>query len=547
MTSFLQTLLNAYDNAVDSREAGVILTHISFIEDVRIGLVIAMEDRLNRLADSDDSFAKGQLLLVFASLATRGSDEVERRVMDYLTLQIEALSMQSDVTDIVLTLQALGNTGSRSSIELIFDLLDTSMENEEFDRIKLAVIDSLVKVTDDPTVLTRMEVMLQDEPTAEIASAILNTLIDAIDYIKERKQDLPQYINYIQEHALLYTLTETVTATNDTDLHSKMEYYLQKIRAGEELFALLYTEDSPLGGRQRRGTDWDAGHSDYNLVSSLSSRQNDVNTYPNHLAYIDAHTVGPTQGNVKIAYGFFAGAGTHCDQAKAFGRGRAELTFLDYTATIADAQVEIRATTTSAYVNAYARVFGTTYYTYSRNEALASPCRLYTRNLAEYRRTYTRSYYIFVYVGYLTLSANMQFFLTLDLNANMCVGRTGTEVTGALGALTPRIGVSVGGSVSGNLLVRSVSSLSSLHVIFIVSLMSLLVFGYRKWPGVASTSLPPSAISWNRQSVSKDAPPTVPSLPACVPGYTTPTQTATSTWRPGTRRVPYAGALPGEW
>lgn len=152
----MQALLNAYDNAMDDDEVNVILTHISLMETARIGFVIGMEERLAR--PSEDTSLSNQLLLVFSTLATKGTDEVEDRVMTVLSIRAMAFKtqMQPDLSDVNLMLHALGNTGSKLSISLIFSFLST--DSDDYDQIKLSVIDALAKVTDDPIVLTRLVV-----------------------------------------------------------------------------------------------------------------------------------------------------------------------------------------------------------------------------------------------------------------------------------------------------------------------------------------------------------------------------------------------------
>lgn len=440
---------------MDGDETNVILTHISFMETVRIGFVIGLEERLAQ--HSDDIFLKHQLLLVFSSLATKGSDEVEDRVMNFLRIQAASLSSQAqpDSSEIDLILHALGNTGSKMSISLIFSFLDT--DSDDYDQIKLQVIDALGKVTDDPIVLSRLEDLLQEDSSDEYAAAIIETLQTGFEYKKTTQQDLAQYSSLIRSHTLLYSLAEAVASSNSTDLHSMLVEYLNKVKADDVIFDLIYSENSPLGSRGKRGTtNWDSsGRSDYNYVDSLLNRQSHVSTYNRHKAYINSKTIGINEANVKIAYGYFAGTNTHCDQLKTFGRCVVVGTLLSRTVTLADVKFDIQATTTSASIIAFVRIGTNTLLDYRYQRSLESHCKLYTRAIAEYRRRiFTLRYDIFVYVGYLTLRVDLHVHFNLDVNANICIGRTGTEVSGALGALTPTAGVTLSGGVSGNLLVR---------------------------------------------------------------------------------------------
>lgn len=451
-----QTLLSAYDNAIDSAEANAILTHISLMETARIGFVIGMEERLTRPVE--DPFIAQQLLLVFSSLATKGSDEVEDRIMSVLSRRVAALNRQTqpDLSEINLSLLALGNTGSKLSISLIFSLFDTN--SSDYDHIKLAAIDALSKVTDDPVVLAKLEELLQEDSSIEYAAAIIETLQAGFEYMKKMERDLVEYSILINSHTLLYSVAEAVSYTNDTDLHSMMEEYLIKIKADNIIFDLIYSESSPLGNRGKRGTDWDSSSSsDYNYVDTLVNRQTHVSTYSRHRAYINSKTIGISDANVKVAYGYFGGIGTHCDRLKVFGRCIVVGKLLDRTRTLADIKFDVVVTTTSASVVAYVRIGSNTLLNYRYQNSI-DHCRSFTRAIADYRiRLFTLRQDIFVYVGYLTLSVDLHVHFNLDVNANICIGRTGTEVTGALGAITPTAGVTLRGGVSGNLLVSNLS------------------------------------------------------------------------------------------
>ena len=111
-----------------------ILTHISLME---TAFVIGMEERLNR--PNQDPYISGQLLLVFGSLATKGSEEVENRVMKYLSARVSDLHAQTeiDLDAIDLLLCALGNTGSKQSIVFI---LDSSIDRANIYEKKLVAI-----------------------------------------------------------------------------------------------------------------------------------------------------------------------------------------------------------------------------------------------------------------------------------------------------------------------------------------------------------------------------------------------------------------------
>ena len=450
----VQALLSAYDNALDSTEANTILMHISLMEKVRVGFVIGMEERLDR--EIGDLNLARQLILVFASLATKGSDEVEDRVMNYLAALVTAeTSAQntSDVNDIILLVHALGNTGSKLSIAPIFSILDSSVSRADYNTIKLAVIESLTKVTDDPMVLSRLEEIVSDsDDSSDCVATVIETLENGLEYVKKIGLETDEYLTMVRSHPLIYSLIETVASGNDSDLVLAMEHYLSILPGTEDHYNVLYSLTGSL--RQRRGTYWAEANSDYDLVQGLSERQSDVSTFVRHSSYINSKRVGIDEANIKIAYGYFAGTNYHCDNAKAYARTRVVGTLLSHTSTFADVKVDIRATTTSASITAYAKVGSNYLLQHSASGTLSNHCFPYNRNLASYTtRLFRLSFSLFVYVAYLTLSVDVDAHFNMGLTTNMCIGRTGLEATGAIATITPTVGVTVTGGVSANLLV----------------------------------------------------------------------------------------------
>ena len=430
---------------------------------VKIEFVIGMEERLAQ--PPDDVILTHQLLLVFSSLATKGSDEVEDRVMNLLSTRTAILNSRThpDLSDINLLLHALGNTGSKVATSLTLSFLDA--ESDRYSKIKFIVIDSLSKATDDPVVLSRLEELLREDPFAECAEAILDTLRSGFEYTNTREQGVVQYSSQIKSHTLLYLLAEVVSFSNNTDLHTMMAEYLKKVKADDALFDIVYSESSPLGSRGKRGTtDWDSGeNSDYNYIDSLLNRQMDVNTYDSHNAYIGAKRIGGSNAHLRIAYGYFVGYSTTCDEMKAFGRYKVVGSILKWTVALADVKVSIEAATGSGHVIAYAKIGTNTLLNNNTviNNLLgnSSYCRSHTSALAEYRaRLFSLSFGVWIYVGRLTLNVNVDGHFNLDINANVCLGRTRTEVTGALAAFSPTIGITLSGEISANLLVSMRSS-----------------------------------------------------------------------------------------
>ena len=444
--------MNAYDNALDGAESNVILTHISFMKTVRIDFVIGMEDRLARLPDN--KFLNDQFLLVFGSLATKGSEEVESRVLSFLSAKSSSLNAQSkpDLKEMKILIHALGNTGSKLSIAPILSFL-----NEHYNAIKMVVIDALSKVTDDVDVLTHLEGFLIEDSSIDCTAAIIETLHTGHDHIKKTKQGLAQYVITIKSHTLLRSLVEAVSLTNDTDLHTMIVEYLIKIDADKEVYDLLYSFTGSLGNRDKRGTtDWDSSlNSDYNYVDALVNRQTHVNTYPRHTAFIRSERIGIEEANIKVAYGYFAGTSTDCGQMKAFGRGIVVGELFTQKSELVDMKVDVIVNSTSASVIAFLRIGGNILLEHNEQASQDSYCSPYEHDLVEFRvRLFTFYFTHFVYITTLTWSVHLDIDFDLDVITNACISQNKTEVSEAMGALSPTIGVILTGSISANFVVR---------------------------------------------------------------------------------------------
>ncbi len=262
---------------------------------------------------------------VYGSLAIKSTEEVEMHVINNLRGRVVTFFGSEDVrnlTTIKIFLHALGNTGSKLSIPLIMKILN-STSGEDYNKVKLIPIDAFVKLTESPVVLVELGRILEQDSSADTVAAIIETLHDELAYVQQRNRDIEYYIYMMSPHALVYSLTRAVSSINSTDLYAMMEQYLQEIEADGAIFELLY---GPVQNRSKRNTyDWDSSaNSDYNYVNTLVNRQSDVNMYSRHTAYITSKTIGIDDANIKLAYGYFAGASTYCNRFKAIWLGLTE-------------------------------------------------------------------------------------------------------------------------------------------------------------------------------------------------------------------------------
>ena len=455
--------MSGYDNAMDNNEANAILSYISLVKRVKLSFVVGIEERLASSPLTDTLLAR-QLLLVFSSLATKGSEEVENRVMNVLSVRVESLNieLEPETNDVELLLYALGNTGSKASVPLILSLLDANTAGD-YDQVVLVAIKAMSKVTNDPEVLSRLQELLEEDPTPECVASVLESLLAGYEYFKgSQYMDLELYSEQIRSHSLLYSLEREVSICKDADLKSMMKEYLRMIRADD----IMPEQDSTENLRSRRSTnDWDSSISpDYDYVESLVTREIQAKKYERHQAYITSKKLGIDDAHIKISYGYFAGTTTHCDDFKSFGRGVVVTKLLSSTKTVANFKFDLEANYDSTLVVAYARIGSNTLLDYTYNKNLSLHCSSNAwNNLARFGfRVFTLRFSLFVYVATLSLTVAVDVNFNLDAKADVCIGRSGTEVSGALGILTPTVGVTLSGGVSASLLVLN----SKLTILF---------------------------------------------------------------------------------
>ena len=460
----MQGLLGALDSAQNETEANDILVHISFLTSVDIELILGLENRLQN-GSLNKSF-QDQLLLVYGSLAMKGNEEVEYRVMDELIGRCMYHHNSSISFSSTIILLALGNTGSKLAVAPILSFLNNMSEYEDIE-VPLA-INALFKLTDDVAVLSKLEELVRGHNSLSLMTAVIETLHNGLDFVKENNGSSEKYKSLIKSHSLLVIIARAVSMHNDSELYKEAVEYFSEIEVPQEIFELLQQSTRV---RKKRYTivsyNWDSSHPDYNYIASRASRVNDEAMYPQHIAYLSSKRVGNSDVYLKIIRGLFAGVSNNCDKMKVFGRIRARSRVLNYKRTLADAKLELRLTTTTAKFIAYVRFGSNTLINTDKSPSISN-CWKKSSNLLNYRRLLHTIYSpIFVYVATLKLYISLYFQFNLNLNSNICIGRTGTEVSGALGAISPSAGLTVEGGVTGNLLVI-VNKLKYFHNVIVL-------------------------------------------------------------------------------
>ena len=359
--------------------------------------VTRIEERFNHT--NYQRSIRDQLLLVYGSLAIKGNEEVEYRVMDHLIGKVIAYQNESSDISGSIILKALGNTGSKLSIVPILSFLNDSNYYEDVDNM-LNVIDALVKVTNDAFVLSKLDELVRAYPSVNTVSTVIETLHNGLDYIKSVNVIKDNYLTKIRTHPLLVTLARAALMNNDSVVYTMIDNYFIEIKASQVLFDFINPSISNLFRKKRYTTDWDSSYSDYNYVASRMSRADDVITYKRHKAYLNSKRLGISDAYMKVVSGLFAGTTTHCDRMKVYGRVVAIGKVLYYTRTAADVKFDLELTTTSASLTAYVKIGSNSLLNINERRTLSSSCWRKTKNVVQLKiRLFRFRYRIFVYVA----------------------------------------------------------------------------------------------------------------------------------------------------
>ena len=295
------------------------------------------------------------LLLAYGALASKLSPEVQQQAVEFLLDKLN--SVQEDSDSLVHLIHSLGNSASNLTLDPLLDY--AASENLE---VQLAAIYALRKHTNNIMVQEAFVAILRKPNVQEDQiSTITQTLNAGLEHIK---------LSGSTEHnnpELLAALVSATMEVSNPELHNFVAQYLLNLKTevGAKYAQALqtkYTETSAHRNtthtRLRRGSDWDASNSLYDLVASRSSRANDVNTYPSHRAYLYGKKFGLSDLNVQFAAGGFAGVSPVNVNYKMFGRAVAKGYAFGRSATGLDAQILNEKQNNNVHLKLYANVVG---------------------------------------------------------------------------------------------------------------------------------------------------------------------------------------------
>ena len=334
--------------------------------------------------------------------------------------------------------------------------------------VQLAAIGALRVHTADPTVQEAFSSVLQSATVEEQVEQITQTLIEGLEHTK---------LNHRQGEVnedFLILLVSAAMHSNNSKLHDLVLHYLQQLDSKIVRYLIDVLKDflakhpefeerddreNGTGkARHRRGSDWDAVNSIYNLVASYAQRRSDVTTYPKHKAYIRGKKFGLKKVYAQIAAGGFAGLKIDGSGYKLFAKAIAQGYAFGKKATALHAEFLRRRTGFSIYQKIYAKVVGKILINQAGN--LPSGCSTLTKNLYSANiKIFRFKYSVFIYVGTLDFYIGMYAKLSLKLKLSYCEKYTERETdVKACATLIPAATLRAEGGASATILVSCTAS-----------------------------------------------------------------------------------------
>ena len=460
----------------DKEEQNTIVTYIAFASTPHLKFIQMLE----KLIDVD-VVSSDPLLLAYGSLASavtghRGSTGSEQHIVKFLLHRLnklEKLHLENDSWPLVHLIHSLGNTDSKLTIEPLLRYLD----HDELD-IQLAAIGALRVHTAEPRVQEALSSALHSATAEEQVEQITQTLIEGLEHAK---------LNHKQgqvNEEFLVLLVSAAMQSNNSKLHHLVLHYLQQLDSpnarylidalkefvaknpGFEEGEVYYVNDEMEHGaakaRLRRGSDWDASSSIYNLVASYAQRRSDVRTYRRHKAYIWGRRFGIKKVYAQIAAGGFAGLKLDGSGYKLFAKAVAQGYAFGKRATALRAEFLRRRSGSKVYQKIYAKVVGKTLI----NQAgyVKPLCSKLTRNLYSANiRIFRFKFKVFIYVGTLSFHVNMHAKLSLNLRLSYC-----ETTVRACATLIPTATVRAEGGARATILVRFTANTIASKVAIII-------------------------------------------------------------------------------
>ena len=420
-----------------------VIVHISFIEKAHSSFVQELQKLLDEGTKKADS-----LILSYSALASTASSRVQQSIINYVKTKLMQHMAVNDTTTTVHLIHALGNTGSKQIIGLLVDYFWHSSSEE----VKLTAISAMRKLTANPIVQDVLIEVLNSTREESIVEEIASTLLRGEEFVDRIGENIDENV-----HLLNALVTSSLQFTNNTQLHNLVSSYLDAVDTPDSHRLKELLGHGSTSKRVRRAK-WDASDPIYDLISSRSERQRDVQRYGTEKAFIWGKRLGTKEINVEMAAGIFAGASRH--GVKLFGKAIAKGNVFSQSRTIGEAEVLASAEDKTITFKVYAMIGGNVLVNFNEQRSCCNE-RSHPLHSSRYRIIRLR-HSIFIYVGFLNFYAELNAYLNVKLTGKLCLGQPicNGPTFGKI-YLTPSVKVSPEGGADVDILVRKINVIRS--------------------------------------------------------------------------------------
>ena len=439
ITTLIQILASSLLQELEDEEKSVLLHQLMQLRNVSIHLVNTI---INSNPNNDDS-----IILVLGSLVKNSNVTIQKIIVNELLSRLNVVINSTNNTEAIIGLTyALGNSGSKLAIHALL----SSLQHDDVD-IQIAAIRSLGYHLDQLIVQEALMISLASTDEDKILEEILMILIDAYDSMMMTNPN----------EKLLNAIISCTVKLENPNLYELFEKYLQGINSNIEDYLKLLKQQHNYGevsrdlindtngvdSRVKRGSDWDAYNSDYNVVASYSQRRNDVNTYPFHKAYIWGDTHGVDKLNLKVGAGGFIGAS--CKRLKVFAKAAAKVQVFGRSYNLAHLEYSDRVSGERLYHKVYVKLGSNVVKDTYKTRSVLSCVKTYkTLWYSGEFAIFNLKFNIWVFVGTIGVYVKGSVSSRGDINFCICPG----TVT-ACGNIKPSLTMRVSGGASASLLV----------------------------------------------------------------------------------------------
>ena len=457
LATLIQILASSLLQEMEDEEKSVLLHQLMQLRNVSIHLV---NNIINSNPNNDDS-----IILVLGALVKNSNVTIQKIAVNELLKRLNMVVTSTNKAEEIIALTyALGNSGSKLAIHALL----SSLQNDDVD-IQIAAIRSLGYHLDQSVVQETIMISLASTDEDKILEEILMILIDAYDSM----------IVTNPSEELLNAIISCTVKLNNPNLYALFEKYLQKINSNVEDYMNLLKQQHNYGevsrdlvndtngvdSRVKRGSDWDAYNSDYDVVASYSQRRSDVLTYPYHKAYIWGDTHGVDKLNLKVGVGGFIGAS--CKRLKVFVKAAAKVQVFKRSYNLAHLEYSDHASGRALYHKVYVQlgsnVIKNTYKTYAINSCMKNSKNLWSSGDFV---IFNLRFNIWVFVGTIGVYVKGSVGSRGDVNLCTCPG-----AVKACGNIKPSLTMRVSGGASASLLV------SHVHVVML-AIVLIFIFQF---------------------------------------------------------------------